>query len=333
MLGAEDGERAAALLGVTAAGTFEEGASTLRLPADPDDPAWWAAARARLLAARTTRPQPARDDKVVTAWNGLAVAALAETGRPARPARPRARRPRRPPTTSSARTTSTACCGARRAAGVVSGAPAVLDDHGDLAEGLLALHQATGEARWLDARRARSSTRALARFVDAAGTVHDTAHDAPGLFARPANRSDNAEPSGAAALAGALLTRAALTGSAADREAAERALAAAGSVAAARAPVRRVGPRRRRGRWRPGRSRWRSSVTAPDGRGPARRRSGPVPPPGSCTWPAPRTPPASRCSPSGRWSTGGAAAYVCRGFVCDRPVTDVEALRAALARA
>ena len=65
---------------VTDAGTFEHGASTLQLRADPDDPARWDAARARLRAARTIAPQPARDDKVVAAWNGLAIAALAEAG-------------------------------------------------------------------------------------------------------------------------------------------------------------------------------------------------------------------------------------------------------------
>ncbi|MGO1834447.1 MAG: thioredoxin domain-containing protein, partial [Actinomycetaceae bacterium] len=71
VLGPDDGARAAALLGVTAEGTFENGTSTLQLLEDPDDAAWWVDARARLLAARAERPQPARDDKVVTAWNGL----------------------------------------------------------------------------------------------------------------------------------------------------------------------------------------------------------------------------------------------------------------------
>src|SRR5699024_3669486 len=80
VLGEEDGTRAAELLGVTAAGTFEGGASTLQLREDPADPQWWEQVRARLLAARQERPQPARDDKVVTSWNGLAIAALADAG-------------------------------------------------------------------------------------------------------------------------------------------------------------------------------------------------------------------------------------------------------------
>jgi len=148
VLGPEDGHRAAQLLHVTREGTFEHGMSTLQLRVDPEDPEWWAGARARLKEARDLRPQPARDDKVVTAWNGLAIAALAEAGAllddpalldaAARCARfvvethvvdGRLRRTSRD--------------------GRVGEAAGVADDHGDLAEGLLALHQATGDREWL----------------------------------------------------------------------------------------------------------------------------------------------------------------------------------------
>ena len=87
-----------------------------------------------------------------------------------------------------------------------------------------------GQARWATAAGSLLD-RALERFVDADGTVHDTAHDAPALFARPAGRTDNAEPSGVSALAGALLTFAALTGSERHRLAASAALDACGPVA------------------------------------------------------------------------------------------------------
>src|SRR3954471_3761984 len=80
VLGADDGRWAAALFEVTDAGTFEHGASTLQLLADPDDDARWRSVRARLLDARAARVRPARDDKVVAAWNGLAIASLAEAG-------------------------------------------------------------------------------------------------------------------------------------------------------------------------------------------------------------------------------------------------------------
>src|SRR3954451_18849035 len=80
VLGPDDGRWAAAQFEVTERGTFEHGTSTLQRLHEPDDPARLASVRDRLLAARAQRPQPARDDKVVTAWNGLAIAALAEHG-------------------------------------------------------------------------------------------------------------------------------------------------------------------------------------------------------------------------------------------------------------
>ena len=79
-LGREDAEYAAAEFGVTAAGTFEHGRSVLQRRADPADSARFERIRAALLAARGQRVRPGRDDKVVAAWNGLAIAALAETG-------------------------------------------------------------------------------------------------------------------------------------------------------------------------------------------------------------------------------------------------------------
>ncbi len=329
VLGTEDGARAAELLGVTATGTFEHGTSTLQLPADPEDPVWWAGIRHRLLVARATRPQPARDDKVVTAWNGLAVAALADAGALLG----------RPDLVAAAAEAADHVLTTHDVDGVlhrtsrggtVSSAPGVLDDHGDLAEGLLALHQATGEPRWLAAAE-DVLERALARFVDAHGTVHDTAHDAPALFSRPANRSDNAEPSGASALAGALLTLAALTGSTRHHDAAELALAACGSVAGAE----------------PRFAGWALAVAEALAAGPlqvavvgsgepaaallaeVRASSSPGLVHVAGTPDAPGVPLLAARPLVG----GSAAAYVCRGFVCDAPVTDPGELREALGRA
>ena len=79
-LGPEDGGYAQAAFGVTEAGTFEHGASVLQLRADPADADRLARIRTRLLAARAERTRPGRDDKVVAAWNGLAIAALADAG-------------------------------------------------------------------------------------------------------------------------------------------------------------------------------------------------------------------------------------------------------------
>ncbi|MGC5627429.1 thioredoxin domain-containing protein [Georgenia sp. Z1344] len=228
VLGPDDGARAASLLGVTAQGTFEGGASTLRLLADPEDPVWWAGVRERLLAARAERPQPERDDKVVTAWNGLAIAALAEAGTLLG----------EPGYVDAARTCAELVLDVhvvdgrlRRLSrdGTVGAAAAVSADHGDLAEGLLALHQVTGEARWLTAADDLLDT-ALELFAAPGGGFFDVAADAEALVTRPRETTDNAEPSGTSALAGALATYAALTASTRHRTAAEAALATAGSV-------------------------------------------------------------------------------------------------------
>ncbi|HEV2451466.1 MAG TPA: thioredoxin domain-containing protein [Streptosporangiaceae bacterium] len=83
-LGPDDAPFAAEVFAVTRTGTFERGRSVLQLPAGPE-PALsgverFGRVRAALFAARESRVRPARDDKVVAAWNGLAIAALAETG-------------------------------------------------------------------------------------------------------------------------------------------------------------------------------------------------------------------------------------------------------------
>jgi uncharacterized protein YyaL (SSP411 family) len=328
VLGEGDGARAAALLSVTAVGTFEHGSSTLQLLADPDDASWWGSARERLFEARGTRPQPGRDDKVVTSWNGLAIAGLADAGMVLG----------RPDLVEAARvcaefvvTTHLVDGRLRRTsrAGGIGSAAGVADDYGNLAEGLLALHQATGDAKWLAVAQDLLTT-AVDRFGADDGGFHDTSDDAEALFTRPRSAADNAEPSGQSALAGALLTCSALTGDSAMRERAEAALSASGQLAA-RDP--------RFGGWALAVAE--ASVTGPlqvavVGTGPdadalaeAARRS---PSPGLVMV---HGEPDSAGHPllAQRPLVGGhPAAYVCRGFVCDAPVTDVAALTAALAR-
>jgi uncharacterized protein YyaL (SSP411 family) len=212
---------AAELFGVTAEGTFEHGASTLRLPRDPDDPELYAELRGLLLAARTTRPQPARDDKVITAWNGLAIGALAEAGvlldRRYLDAASRCAELLAERHVVSGRL--------RRASrdGVVGDALAVAEDYGDLAQGLLVLFQATGQLRW--SRLAQQLLDAAGPlFADGAGGFFDTGADAEALVRRPKDPTDGATPSGSSSLATALLTWSALSGSVEARAAAEAAL-------------------------------------------------------------------------------------------------------------
>jgi uncharacterized protein len=230
VLGPEDGEFAARAFGVTQAGTFERGASVLQLRADPSDAVRFTRIKRALLAARAERVRPGQDDKVVAAWNGLAISALAECG-----------------LLFGQRHLIEA---ARTAAGLLAGVhingtklirtsrggdagdtEGVLEDYACVAEGFEVLSGVTGEARWLTLA-GRLLEVALEAFGDGAGGFYDTAADGESLIFRPADAADNATPSGTFAMAGALLSHAALTGSARHRAAAEAALGVLPAIAA-----------------------------------------------------------------------------------------------------
>jgi hypothetical protein len=219
----DDAAWAAGVWGVTREGTFEHGSSVLQLRRDPDDPERYARVRDALRRARAGRVPPARDDKVVAAWNGLAVAALADAGALfGRPdyvdAAKRAADLMRDLHWTGDRLLRTSRNGrAGRNAGV-------LEDYGDLAEGLLALYAATGDPRRVGGAAALLDV-VLEHFAAPDGGFYDTADDAEALVRRPRDPTDNATPSGTSAVAGALLSYAALTGSERHRDAAERALA------------------------------------------------------------------------------------------------------------
>lgn len=244
VLGPEEAELAAAAFGVTSEGTFEGGTSVLQLPAPsqlPDgesplaDAGWLDSVRRRLLAARETRPRPARDDKVVTAWNGLAIAALAETGAYFGRADlvDAARRAARLLADLHTREEGRRLVRASRhgAAGASAG---VLEDYADVSEGYLALYAVTGETEWLERAGALLET-VLSRFASDDGTLYDTADDAERLIRRPQDPTDNAVPSGWNAAAGALLSYAAYTGDGRHRDAAARSLGVVRALAS-RAP-------------------------------------------------------------------------------------------------
>ncbi|WP_156723317.1 thioredoxin domain-containing protein [Streptomyces apocyni] len=228
VLGDADAEFAAACFQVTEEGTFEEGASVLQLPELADgegdlDGERFARVRGALLAARAERPRPERDDKVVAAWNGLAIAALAEVGayfeRPdlidaSLTAADLLVRLHMGPDARLSRTSKDGRTGANAG---------VLEDYADVAEGFLALASVTGEGVWLEFAGFLLDI-VLDQFVGEHGTLYDTARDAEQLIRRPQDPTDNAAPSGWCAAAGALLTYAAHTGAEPHRTAAERAL-------------------------------------------------------------------------------------------------------------
>ncbi len=236
VLGESDGPWAAALLDVTTAGTFEHGSSTLQLRRDPDDVDRWREVRGRLLAARETRPRPGRDDKIVAAWNGMAIAALAEAGALLD----------EPSWLDAARGAADLIVSVHLGAddddrlcrtsrdGRAGSSEGVLDDYGSVAEGLQALFQVTGDDEWLVFAGILLDV-AIQHFADGQGGFFDTADDAPPLIQRPRDPSDNAEPSGWFAVANACVTQAALTGVVDYRLVGERALAVVTTLAG-RAP-------------------------------------------------------------------------------------------------
>ena len=225
ILGEADGKWACQLLNITDAGTFEDGYSTLQLPKDPDDLARWESVKAQLLANRNLREKPPLDDKVVAAWNGLAIAALAEAG-------VLFEQPRWIEVATAAaeflNKVHVGNHGQNRLsrtsrAGVVGSSWGVLDDYGNTAEGLLALYQVTGDEKFLTLAGKLLDT-CREQFADGSGGFFYTATQAPTLVSRPKNFADNAEPSGWLSVANAMITYSALTGLADYRMCAEAAL-------------------------------------------------------------------------------------------------------------
>ncbi len=204
----------------------------------------------------------------------------------------------------------------------------VADDHGNLAEGLLALHQATGEARWLSAA-GDLLDQSLERFSAPDGGFHDTARDSERLYLRPRSATDNAEPSGQSALAGALVTYGALTGGSRYLEAGRAAVGASGAIARqdprfagwglAVAEALEAGPLQ---------VAIVGSGSAADDLAHLTRRA---PSPGLVLAVGPPDAPGQPLLADRPLVNGDAAAYVCRGFVCAAPVTRVEELAQALA--
>ncbi|MCC9739702.1 thioredoxin domain-containing protein [Streptomyces sp. MNU89] len=326
VLGEEDARLAAGYFGVTEEGTFEEGASVLQLPgeglADGDR---IASIRERLAEARAKRPRPGRDDKVVAAWNGLAIAALAETGayfdRPdlveaATAAADLLVRVHMDGTGRLARTSRDGTAGANAG---------VLEDYADVAEGFLALSAVTGEGVWVTFAGLLLDT-VLQHFRGEDGALYDTADDGERLIRRPQDPTDEATPSGWSAAAGALLSYAAYTGSAEHRSAAEGALGV----------VRALAPRV------PRHTGWGLAVAEAALDGPREVAViGPRDDPATAALhrtallgtapgavvalgePGAEHPPLLRDRPL---RDGRPAAYVCRHFTCDAPVTEPEAL-------
>jgi uncharacterized protein YyaL (SSP411 family) len=342
VLGAADAAAVAGMMNVGASGTVSDLGSPLHpgRALSGEEAEAWARARPRLLASRATRPQPARDDKVVAGWNGLAVAALAEAGAVLG----------RPELVAAAVRIADYLEQVhwRASAGnpadgelirvshdaVARGIGGLLEDYAFCADGFLALYSVTGDARWYGLSEAVISA-ACRRFV-AGGRLTDSAGESgqvsnaqggqPGL-----DPFDNATPSGAAAFAGVLLGYAALSGSAEHRIMAGNILSLLPPIAAraprvagwllATAQAALAGPVE-------------AAVVGPSGpeRDSLHRALLLAPSPGlvvavSGGRPAADAPGQPEAVPLLRGRTAGAdgapLVYVCRDMVCDMPVATV----------
>ena len=168
--------------------------------------------RDRLLDRRNRRPWPQKDDKVLTSWNGLMIASLAYAGQQL----------------PDPRYTRTAIQAAEFLLGVMrkdgrllrsyrdgqAGTPAYLEDYACLADGLLELHEATGDNRWLEESQ-RLMDVLIEHYHDrSAGGFFFTADDQEELLARSKDPFDKAIPSGNGMAGRVLLRLAKLTGQA-----------------------------------------------------------------------------------------------------------------------
>jgi uncharacterized protein YyaL (SSP411 family) len=337
VLGEEDGALAARVFGVGAAGNFEHGTTVLSLPyplgqvgaatgmSEEDLRTRLASIRERLYAARRSRPAPARDDKVVTAWNALALRAFAEAGAVLR--------------REDYLTIARQCAEFLLDALVVDGrvhrawldgqakVSGFLEDTAHLADSLLTLYECSGEPRHLHAAM-QLARDIVARFRTIDGQYFDTAADAEALIVRPRTIDDNPVTAGMSAAASAFTRLHGFTG---DHEWRERAaeIIAPLSTAIARAPLALSGLAAAMELWI---GPIKEVAIAGEGHDPAVHAlvnavwAG-FDPLRVLAWGHVDDVPLLQDRPL---VDGRATAYVCEDFVCTAPVTDVAALAAAL---
>ncbi len=344
VLGAADATEFGATFGIATPGNFEgksipnllEGSLAKRAQAagvtEEALVARLAPMKAKLLAAREKRVRPATDDKVLTSWNGLMISAFAR-GYDAFHRDEDLRSARRAADfvlqhlVKDDRTLVSYRAGKAQLNGY-------LDDYAFLARGLLDLYESGFDRRDLDRAAALSRTM-LRRFTDGQGGFHFTSDDHEKLLARTRSTYDDAIPAGSAVAAETLLRLAVHLDDAALRKAGLAALTAMQPMAdrmpsafasllnasayansAGVLEIAFVGPRDAEGT--------RALLAA------ARRAFVPA---HAFAWFDPAAGPSDLPLLRGKTLSGGKpAAYVCRNYVCEAPVTDPASLSAALSR-
>ena len=208
-------------------GDFGHGNVLYRARGDGPLPERW---RAALTAVRNRRARPLLDDKIIAAWNGLAIAALAAAGRALQrddfvTAAANAAAFVRRELLQGGRLLRRYRSGeARHAAG--------LADYAYLIEGLLELYQSNGQV-WVLEMAGQLADAILELFAAPNGALYDTPGGQPDLIVRTSELYDSAEPSGTAAAVLGLLRLGRLVGRGDWEAAARRALAAVAGAAAA----------------------------------------------------------------------------------------------------
>lgn len=237
VLGPEDGKIFCEAYDVKPGGNFE-GKSILNIPVPFEEVAHrlglspdelqqaLARGKAKLFAHREKRIKPARDEKVLTAWNGMMLAAFAEAARVLK------REDYLAVATGNAEFILSTMLKNGRLFRAWKAQPgqarlmAYLEDYAFYADGLLALYQTTFNPRWFQQARALMD-RVLAHFSDEKnGGFFDTADDHEQLVTRPKSLQDNATPCGNSIAVRVLLMLAAYTGQAKYQEPAIKALVA-----------------------------------------------------------------------------------------------------------
>ena len=225
----EDAPTAIEYWGVGGRGNFE-GHNILNVPSDDDTVASrlkmtvdelqnrLVTIKDKLYATRTHRVHPGLDDKILTAWNGMMLASLAEAARVLDREDYREGAIRnaefllREMVAQDGRLYRTHKDGQSKLNGY-------LEDYANLIDGLLELYQTTFDEKWFTEAR-RLADHVLEHFGAGDGGFFDTSNDHEALIARPRNMQDNATPSGNAMMARQFIRLAAYTGEARYEEAA-----------------------------------------------------------------------------------------------------------------
>jgi uncharacterized protein YyaL (SSP411 family) len=240
----DDSDFFEAAYGITAKGNFEgktvlqraldDASLAARFKLDPETvPAKLAESHSKLSSVRALRIRPGTDDKVLTAWNGLMLAAFAESARVFGDLSPHSEKYLKVATRnaefmlSELRPNGKLCRSWRNRK---TSSEVFLEDYAAMILGLLELYQTDIDNKWFVSAH-ELANEMIEKFSDANGGFFDTPHDAETLLIRPKDISDNATPSGNALACEVLLKLAAYTDEGKYRDLADQTLAIMGESA------------------------------------------------------------------------------------------------------